>query len=221
MVWVLETLKPSEIQEILTTSQTASQATDAAMGENYVYHLTTGTHHVGRKDASIVFNDKAVSRKHAELAVATASVEENVVSSPALSVTDLGSTFGTSVNGQKLTKSVARTVTDGDVIHFGAQWSAVRVKWLPLVFCVTRMAKKEKLSLKAAAVVLGASVVAEWGPVRGQQPRANAFCKSKHPSQRPLPLRADLFDAITIGCARRLPLILNPVCPPSAPFKCS
>lgn len=125
-------------------------------------YLKVGRFVVGRKETDIVFTDKAVSRKHADLTVQAAEVEGE---QPSLSITDLGATFGTYVSSTKLLKGVPLPLKDGDVVRFGAQTAAVRVSWKPLVFCVTRMAKKDKTQIRATARELGALVVSDWGPV--------------------------------------------------------
>ena len=170
-MWYLETLTPSQIESLLNTSQVASQASNAAV-ELFTYFLPAGSYSVGRKDSDLSLpNDKAVSRKHARLEVQSSG--EGCPQS-IFSVTELGSTYGTSVNGENLAKETPRVLEDGDIVRFGAQWSGFRVRWLPLVFCVTRMNKKDKLSLKASANAIGAEVVSEWSSVGLSLPHSTA-----------------------------------------------
>ena len=84
-----------------------------------LFPLSKVTNTVGRKDRitnivpdvdlSTADQDRSVSRKHAELGYANGTV----------SVRDLGSTNGTTVNGEPLTLQVDRALADGDTVTFG------------------------------------------------------------------------------------------------------
>ena len=187
MVWVLEVLTRSEVGELFpsrknTGSSTQAQATQSSqtnIGESRVtYRLVEGRHSAGRVGAAIPFiSDKAVSRKHAFFQVTTASSHEDSsllpVSSddqirPTLTVTDgdgeKSSTFGTHVNSGKdpLPLGESRVLKSGDVVVIGGQYSAVRVRWDPLVFCITRTNKKESANLVELCRKLGGTVVRKW-----------------------------------------------------------
>jgi len=174
-MWILETLTSSEVDQFYTpASQTVSQAQFST--DPVRYRLPVGTWVVGRKDADIEIPDKAVSRKHAQFTVAACSHADgtpgaavsgaaDALPRPPLSVCDLGSSYGTMVNGsERLPKGEPRILEPGDVVRFGLQWAAVRVAWEPLVLCMTRLGKKEKAALKEAAAYLGAAVVSDWSP---------------------------------------------------------
>jgi hypothetical protein len=73
------------------------------------YTLHSGVNTVGRGEGNdILLDSTSVSRRHAALVLTSGSLE----------VHDLGSTFGTSVNGARVTSA---NVTDGDSIAFGDQ----------------------------------------------------------------------------------------------------
>mmetsp|Transcript_14148 Transcript_14148/g.28978 ORF Transcript_14148/g.28978 Transcript_14148/m.28978 type:complete len:345 (-) Transcript_14148:332-1366(-) len=159
-MWVLDSLSQTEVQSVFTQSSQLSQQAKA-LDETRIY-LKVGEFNIGRKDSDINLVDKAVSRKHCRLTLVAATVEGE---QPILSVTDLGATFGTFVNdAARLEKGVPCRLVVGDMVRFGAQAAAMRVSWAPLVFCVTRMGKKDKAHIRAAACELGARVVSEWGP---------------------------------------------------------
>ena len=71
---------------------------------------------VGRQtDCEVVIADSNVSRKHAEIRIMPEGA----------TITDLGSTNGTKVNGVKIT--TARVLSNGDVIHIGPEQVRVEI----------------------------------------------------------------------------------------------
>ncbi len=74
----------------------------------YTFDLSDGTHVVGRRtDCEVCITDRTVSRRHAEI----------TVSGDAITVVDLGSHNGTSVNGKPAQSPL--NVDIGDVVTFG------------------------------------------------------------------------------------------------------
>jgi pSer/pThr/pTyr-binding forkhead associated (FHA) protein len=105
-----------------------------------------------------------VSRRHAEFIVGSGTQGVDCTSPPVLTLRDLDSTFGTSVNSTALVKGEARILRHGDLVRFGLQSSALRVTWEPLCFCLTRLGKREKAALRLVTTELGATLVSDWGP---------------------------------------------------------
>jgi pSer/pThr/pTyr-binding forkhead associated (FHA) protein len=72
--------------------------------------LNPGVNSVGRDAADLLLVDGTVSRRHAQV-----TLEEGVAT-----VEDLGSTNGTSVNGERLAPGDRRRAYDGDTVKFGS-----------------------------------------------------------------------------------------------------
>ena len=83
-------------------------------GETAVRHVLAGEMTIGREGADILLADEQVSRQHAKVHVSDGHVE----------VSDLGSSNGTEVNGQRITETVR--VLHGDTIKLGG--TALRVE---------------------------------------------------------------------------------------------
>jgi pSer/pThr/pTyr-binding forkhead associated (FHA) protein len=77
--------------------------------ENQVSPLHAGTNSVGREDADVLLIDATVSRKHATI----------TVDGDTITLTDTGSTNGTTVNGAMLAANQPRTLRANDEIAFG------------------------------------------------------------------------------------------------------
>ena len=79
---------------------------------------------VGRhpQRAGLVIADRTLSREHARLSSSTAVTG----GSPRMSVRDLGTTNGTSVNGRRLSRGEEAVVADGDTVEFGGVVLQVR-----------------------------------------------------------------------------------------------
>lgn len=72
--------------------------------------LKKGGNSVGREDSDVLLTDGAISRNHASILV-----EENNIT-----ITDLGSTNGTTVNKGKISANEPCLIKDGDEIAFGS-----------------------------------------------------------------------------------------------------
>ena len=160
MVWHLQTVSPEDLDVITEHFRSVSQASVAPSQtiraseagqpqETQNLYLVAGTYSVGRKDCDICLKfDSGVSRRHAELVVSTKRPGEPQT----ITVCDVGSTYGTTVLvggggmpvkcGSKAEPAEPRVLADGDVVRVGQQRSALRVRWVPLVFCVTRVNKE-------------------------------------------------------------------------------
>src|SRR5262245_11663901 len=85
----------------------------SAIGEEQIYPITSRETLIGRKgDADIVLSNPNVSRHHAKIIVS----DEGVV------LTDLGSTHGTFVNGNKIERQL---LSDGDQLELGKDRVAI------------------------------------------------------------------------------------------------
>ena len=111
-----------------------------------------GPYSVGRKDTDmVVTNDKSISRNHAQ-----------VTHSPdGLTLMDIGSKFGTHVNGTKLAQNEPRVLAAGDKVVLGTTHFTVRRR--QLIFCASTLSSPEdKEELTRSAAALGALVVDKW-----------------------------------------------------------
>lgn len=77
-------------------------------GSGREHQLRPGSNVLGRQ-GDLMFEDTRVSRRHAEVTVSQAG----------LSLKDLGSTNGTSLNGEKLSSSDVRPLANADVLSLG------------------------------------------------------------------------------------------------------
>jgi pSer/pThr/pTyr-binding forkhead associated (FHA) protein len=77
--------------------------------ETRVSPLHSGTNSVGREDADVLLTDATVSRKHATI----------FVDGEKVTVTDIGSTNGTTVNSIRLAPNESRVLKPNDEIAFG------------------------------------------------------------------------------------------------------
>ncbi len=75
-----------------------------------------GDHMIGREGADITLDDDQVSRRHARVSVAGATI----------TIEDLGSTNGTFVNGAKI--EAATTLAPGDTVRIGATTFALEAE---------------------------------------------------------------------------------------------
>ena len=104
---------------------------------------------VGRANASILLNDKSVSRRHAVL----------MLSDNTLLVEDCGSKFGTFVNGKKLNSNDAATLKSGDIIEFGIQGGGrFSVTHYPISVCFSGLSSMEKSEMRDICDRLGISI---------------------------------------------------------------
>ena len=93
---------------------TAFIARDGAL-EGQRFELE-GDHTIGREGADITLDDDQVSRRHARVSVAGATI----------TIEDLGSTNGTFVNGAKI--EAATTLAPGDTVRIGATTFALEAE---------------------------------------------------------------------------------------------
>lgn len=102
----LLTSTPSD--EIADTLEEApASLTDTRSKQKFL--LWPGSYTVGRENADILLNDSSVSRYHATVEVREGDAQ----------ITDVGSTNGTTVNGQKITSESPTTLTSGQEVRFG------------------------------------------------------------------------------------------------------
>ena len=64
-----------------------------------------------------------------------------------MSIVDVGSTYGTIVNGIKLNPKVPHNVVNGVLVNLGPT-SQLRIQWNPFVFCMTRLERDDKEKVK-------------------------------------------------------------------------
>ncbi|KND01503.1 uncharacterized protein SPPG_09105 [Spizellomyces punctatus DAOM BR117] len=103
---------------------------------------------VGRKDSDIVLgSDKSVSRTHAVLSVSPPLDVDKLVHLDArtqVSVKDDASKFGTFLNGGAKRICGTEDIKEGDVVRFGVNESAFRLKYVPVVLCCSGLRAKQR-----------------------------------------------------------------------------
>lgn len=115
-----------------------------------------GTYTIGRKDdCDISFpNDRSVSRNHAALRI---SNNEAILN-------DVGSTFGSTANGNQCPKGSNHVVQPSTILKFGNENSRLRITPFKLAFCPTRLTKQDKEELRIFCEKVGGTIVAEIEP---------------------------------------------------------
>ena len=86
-------------------------------------------------------NDKSISRCHAELHL------NRDAAKPELHLIDVGSTYGTSVNGTKLTPKLSQNISNGVAVCLGPT-TKLRLFFSPFLLCITRLERDEKEKVK-------------------------------------------------------------------------
>ncbi|KAG8224049.1 hypothetical protein J437_LFUL001126 [Ladona fulva] len=103
----------------------------------------------------ILAEDQSVSRKHAVIKERGDSCQ--------VTVTDLGSKYGTYINeSTKLEANKPHELKDGDIIKFGCQWNEWRFNSKPLVVTSSTLPTEVKLSLKNLISELGGTLINDW-----------------------------------------------------------
>ncbi len=69
-------------------------------------------------------------------------------SKPRLFVVDVGSKFGTTVNGVKLQANVRRELSEGDLVILGASTCTLRVDFRPIVVCASGLSQQNLMAVK-------------------------------------------------------------------------
>ncbi|KAJ8661925.1 hypothetical protein O0I10_002256 [Lichtheimia ornata] len=118
---------------------------------------------ISRKVGDIVIqSDHSISRNHAVLKVDTATKRSvyNKKFKPSILLEDIKAKYGTYVNGKKL--ETALYLYDGDVVRFGALKSYFRLRWVPVVVCVSSMGSEDKTKVAESAASLGIQLKKEW-----------------------------------------------------------
>ena len=142
-----------------------------------------GVYTVGRKDGDITLPTfKSVSRRHAEFRLGDGG---------RLEVVDVGSSFGTKVNGEALTKDVPREVAHGDVLTIGT--ADIHVSGTRLAVCCSAISKAHTRELTPLVEGLGGEMLKEWTPKvrafpRRPGPQRPALCAAQ-PHAPPCPRR--------------------------------
>ncbi|KAI9317986.1 hypothetical protein BX666DRAFT_2134438, partial [Dichotomocladium elegans] len=112
-------------------------------------------------DASIVFLDKSVSRKHAVIKVDSLSTRSVFKDTrPKLLLSDQNSKYGTFINEKPLEHALY--LNDRDIIRFGSMNSIVKLRWVPVVVCLSSMRMADKTSIAERAAQLGILLKREW-----------------------------------------------------------
>jgi hypothetical protein len=101
----------------------------------------------------IFSSDKSISRVHAEILV------DNPTSS--VSIVDLASRYGSTVNGTKLQGNVPFHVENGMVARFGVGNVRIRFTRRTYNYCTTRLDKSEKDKLKRCTKITGGRIVSQ------------------------------------------------------------
>ncbi len=99
---------PGQVEEV-DTGEGTEQFSLVENGSGRRFPLRAGPNTVGRENSDILLMDGTVSRRHATVTVSDGQV----------TVTDLGSTNGTQVNGNGLAADQPVTLSLGDTVRFG------------------------------------------------------------------------------------------------------
>lgn len=103
----LLTSAPGVIDAPSAEEEAGFELAEASTGRRFVLRIGTTT--VGRESCDVLLMDGTVSRRHAQIAVEGGQV----------TVTDLGSTNGTQVNGNRLAPNTPTVLSPGDTVRFG------------------------------------------------------------------------------------------------------
>ena len=103
----LLTSTPGELNAAIDEGTEALELVESASGRRF--RLRDGVNTVGRENSDILLLDGTVSRRHAEVRVDGGSV----------TVTDLGSTNGTQVDGSRLGPNEPTPIAPGALVRFG------------------------------------------------------------------------------------------------------
>lgn len=131
-------------------------------------HFVEGHFIVGRKlkqaagglGADIVFKgDGSISRQHCQFTITRLPDPFSFDSRPCISITDLGSSFGTFVNDVKLAHQAPQELQEGDVLAFGKQRGQVR--YLQLTGVMSRLNKHNRPEIVDHAAQIGMHLTKE------------------------------------------------------------
>jgi hypothetical protein len=115
---------------------------------------------VGRQAARVKVLDKAVSRQHAVLSVRGESDADLLRASDAAPTQQLWfrdvSTFGSSINGQRVPSKVDVRLRDNDRITLGENGCACRVHWQPMRVALSRASASDAERVAALLLQCGA-----------------------------------------------------------------
>lgn len=117
------------------------------------YLLPNTSYTVGRKDCDLlIVRDESISRKHAELVV----TNENV------SITDVGSRYGTFINEAKLMVNASSVLQDSAMVKFGMFQSIYKFQAVSIVNTTSGIKSEHKTQLKDNMMTLGGVLVQNW-----------------------------------------------------------
>lgn len=103
----LLTSTPGAATEVPPAAGTLLELTDPSSGRRF--HLNPGVNSVGRENSDVLLMDGTVSRRHAQVSV----------DGDAVTVTDLGSTNGTTLEGVPVPANTPTAVAAGATLRFG------------------------------------------------------------------------------------------------------
>jgi len=126
--------------------------------------LTVGVEHViGRKDCTILIQDDAsISRKHSIITVNHDESNLGDLSKMSQVVIQDFSTYGTFVNGVKISGSIS--LKTGDEILFGKNNSYYKLRCSRLVVTTSCLEEKKKKALKSLVHKFGGHILGDWQP---------------------------------------------------------
>ncbi|XP_067054438.1 nibrin-like [Acropora muricata] len=126
--------------------------------------LTVGVEHViGRKDCTILIQDDAsISRKHSIITVNHDEFNLGDLNKMSQVVIQDFSTYGTFVNGVKISGSIS--LKTGDEILFGKNNSYYKLRCSRLVVTTSCLEEKKKKPLKSLVHKFGGHILGDWQP---------------------------------------------------------
>jgi nijmegen breakage syndrome protein 1 len=136
--------------------------------QDRVLHLLgRGTYHVGRRGCEILLEkDKSISRRHAAIVVGPLPRSQlaNTKFRPQIVIKD-SSKYGTFLigdNDTKLPEGVETELRDSTIVRFGLLHTNMRIMYLPIVLCTSRLSPQQLETLCENAAVIGAHVLPQF-----------------------------------------------------------
>ncbi|KAI8343668.1 hypothetical protein BC941DRAFT_411971 [Chlamydoabsidia padenii] len=118
---------------------------------------------IGRGDVADIIPpiyEKSISRRHATLKTEPIPVENlrQLDWQPSVWFDDLGSTFGSFVNSDKLEKEQSVLLKNNDIIRVGKKNGLFQLSWEPLIICFQTLLPEDMQKLRTTALKIGAKI---------------------------------------------------------------
>lgn len=128
-----------------TRGDSPSKRTHLITSRTLSYHLDTDI---------LILDDKSISRKHAVLTVEPERETSDGPQQNQLFLTD-SSQYGTHIGGEQLPSGEKVPIAPGSVISLGATGTTIKIKYRPLLFCLSGFSDGEKAHLTKRLSAIG------------------------------------------------------------------